>query len=283
MSRLSSQPAWIAIPRWELYAWLRAGFSTRVGGLSVVYGPGEQNLGWTPDDDAGLVSANRQAFLLAVARGAPMELQTLQQVHGCLVRDLRDETGPVMSREGKALLEGDGSLTQTPGVMLGILTADCVPVLIADRRQRVVAAIHAGWRGTVGCIVEHGIRVMQARYDTRPEDLIAAIGPAIGPCCFEVGEEVRSHFLEEFPYGEELVSASYSGVGGSEAASVRIDLPEANRRQLLASGVPAGNIQVLAECTACTRLPDSSRKYFSHRAEKGFTGRLMSVIGVASE
>ncbi len=268
-------PGWMPVPAWVSFPWLRAGFSVRQGGVSQVYGPDEQNLSWTAEDDAARVAANRGAYLAAVARGAAMELVTLQQIHGCVVRDIDAETGPLMSASGRAVLQGDGLITQTPGRMLGMVTADCVPVLVADTRLRAVGAFHAGWRGTVARIAEHGIAMMRARYGSHSQDLVAAIGPSIGPCCFLVGDEVRAQFVAEFPYGEALVSTSAGGL--------HLDLAEANRRQLLTAGVPTENVQLLAECTACTRTADGARKYFSHRAEQGFTGRMLSVVGVAPE
>jgi len=113
---------------------------------------------------------------------------------------------------------------------------------------------------------------MKLRYGSRSSDLIAAIGPAIGPCCFEVGPEVRSAFESEFSYAPEL----FSEVG----SQIHLDLFEANRRQLLDAGVATGKISLVGECTACTRLSDGRRKYFSHRSEHGFTGRMLNVIGV---
>jgi hypothetical protein len=156
--------------------------------------------------------------------------------------------------------------------MLGVQTADCVPVLIADVNKRVVAAIHAGWRGTVARIVEHGIATMREVYGSRPEDMVAAVGPSIGACCYAVGDEVRSNFGAQFKYAEALFRTT-------EGGQMHLDLWEANRRQLLDAGVPEAGITVMGECTACA-VAQQERKYFSHRAEHGFTGRMMSVIGV---
>ncbi len=279
MSEQVPTPGWMPVPTWERFPWLRAGFSTRQGGGSQVYGASEQNLGWTSEDDPSVVAANRKAFVSAVAGGAVMDLFTLQQVHGNSVCDLDNEAGPYRSSEGKALLQGDGLISRRPGRLLGIITADCIPVLVADTRHRAVAAFHAGWRGTVDRIVERGLHAMRTRYGSGLEDLVAAIGPSIGPCCFAVGEEVRARFLAEFSYGADLVSEAAARVGVE--ASAKVNLAEANHRQLLASGLLSANIQRMAECTACTRLPNGGRKYFSHRAEKGFTGRMMSTIGIA--
>ncbi len=172
-------------------------------------------------------------------------------------------------------------------------------MLVADTRTHAVGAFHAGWRGTLARIVERGIGSMRLRYGSEPGDLVAAIGPCVGACCYSVGEEVRSGFDGQFAYAATLFSERAEadvvrerypmmfmnvrapGHGDSEMKAY-LDLVEANRRQLLDAGVPASNISVLAECTACTRLPDGRRKYFSHRDEHGFTGRMLSAIGAVA-
>lgn len=265
-------PSFQTVPEWTLFLWLRAGFSARHGGLSTAYGPGQQNLGWTVEEDPSIVAGNRRAFVAAIAAGAAPSLVTLQQTHGNTIRDMDGEAPPLMTPEGKAILHGDGLMTAQPGRLLGVITADCVPVLVADTRRRAVAAFHAGWRGTLAGIVEQGIGRMRERYGSAPEDLVAAVGPAIGPCCFAVGDEVRGRFEERYGYAAELFSAI-----GSET---HMDLPLANRRQLLEAGVPADKISIVGGCTACTRLADGRRMYFSHRAERGITGRMLSVVGV---
>ena len=121
-------------------------------------------------------------------------------------------------------------------------------------------------------IVEQGIARMRAEYGSQPEDLVAAVGPSIGACCYAVGDEVRSEFGSQFGYAEELFRRM-------DGENIHLDLWEANRRQLLDAGVEAERITVVGECTACA-VSDGERKYFSHRAEHGFTGRMMSVVGV---
>lgn len=205
-----------------------------------------------------------------------LRVVTLKQVHSAVIQTIREEDGVFERRleteEGKAVLEGDGAVTNLPGVMLGVQTADCVPVLVADVSKRVVGAFHAGWRGTVARIVERGIEAMRQEYGSRPEDLVAAVGPSIGACCYAVGEEVRSGFEAQFAYAGELFKTVDDG-------QMHLDLWEANRRQLLDAGVAPEAITVIGECTACA-VSAGERKYFSHRAEHGFTGRMMSVIGV---
>ncbi len=285
MGEAQVTPGFLQIPGWDWFPWLRAGFSTRQGGDSQAYGPNEQNLGWTAEDDPAVIARNRAAFFAAIANNASIEPVTLQQIHGCAVRDMDREPGPLMSPEGKALLQGDGMMTGTPGRMLGILTADCVPVLVADPQNHAVAAFHAGWRGTLARIVEGGISAMAARFGSDPSELLAAIGPSIGSCCFAVGGEVRTQFLSAFSYGAELFNEVPAHVASSSAEDIDIhlDLTQANQRQLLAAGLPGENISLLSECTACTRLEDGRRKYFSHRSERGVTGRMMSAIAIVTD
>jgi YfiH family protein len=266
----------LRVPGWDRFAWLVAGFSTRQGGGSTVYSNGqngEQNLGWTADDEAAIVAANRGSFVGAVAGEGTFELVTVRQVHGDVVQAVVRGQGELWTPDGKAALQGDGLITREPGLMLGVQTADCVPILIADTRTRAVGAFHAGWRGTVAHIVEAGVRQMAEEFGSRGEDLIAAVGPSIGPCCFEVGDEVSAEFERAFPYGGELIAKRAVG-------RPHVDLWEANRRQLLFAGVAPHAITVVGECTVCSRLEDGRRKYFSHRAEQGRTGRMLSVVGV---
>jgi polyphenol oxidase len=283
---------------WDRYPWLSAGFSTRQGGQSEAYGHAEQNLGWTKEDAPETVAANRRRFLQAVAGPKPGLLVTVRQFHSGLIRFADSGADPLTTPDGRALLRGDALITGNHGLLLGIITADCVPVLVADVRRRVVAAFHAGWRGTLARIVERGIGAMRLQYGSNPRDLIAAIGPAIGACCFAVGQEVRFDFESQFSYAPELFSEVYDSdpvrdkypllfltaraPGHSPIGpQTHLDLIEANRRQLLDSGLSLSRITLTSECTACARLPDGRRRYFSHRAEHGFTGRMLSVIGIA--
>jgi YfiH family protein len=258
----------VRVPGWEQYLWLRHGFSTRIGGLSTVYGDGDLNLGWTKDDDPKLVAGNRRRLLESVGWDAGSDLLTVRQVHGTQVLVVAEgKAASLIAPDGRAVLEADGLMTAVPGVMLAVQAADCVPVLLADVRQRVVAGFHAGWRGTAAGIVELGVAKMIAEFGSRPEDLVGAVGPAIGACSYTVGEEVRERFAARFGYAAELFQGD------------RVDLWEANRRQLLGAGLREDRVTVVGECTACARV-NGRRKYFSHRAEKGFTGRAMGVIGV---
>jgi hypothetical protein len=287
---------WLAVPAWEKPGrlnldWLWHGFSTRRGGASRAYcadgAPGELNLGFTPSDDRETVVRNRRLLAEAVSGDPVMPLVTLRQIHSSLIL-----TAGAADACRELPWKGDGMTTDEPGLLLGIQTADCIPVLVADRKRRVVAAFHAGWRGTVKRIVENGIGRMRLLYGCRPEDLIAAIGPGVGACCYAVGEEVLSGFESQFAYARELFREVYStdpvrnkypmlfltqrAPGHSPIGpSLHLNLVEANRRQLLAAGLKPRSIQSIGGCTSCQR-----EMFFSHRASQGHAGRMMSVIGI---
>ena len=192
----------------------------------------------------------------------------------------------------KSALAGDGLITQTPGLLLAILTADCLPVILVDAKRRAVGVFHAGWRGTVKRIVEKGVGEMQRCFGTSPGDIRAAIGPGVHGCCYNVGPEVRTQFESQFEYGSKLfreveesdpVREKYPllfltarAPGHSELPKkIFLDLVEANRRQLLAAGVAAKNISASPLCTSCR-----TDLLFSYRAEKGVTGRMMAAAGI---
>jgi polyphenol oxidase len=262
----------LRVPQWISERWLVHGFSTRVGGVSRISGVsrpgGDLNLGFTAGDTAEAVSFNRECFLKSVATDSSecdtrWGLVTLKQMHSAVVRPVAG-TGAAE----RASLWGDGLITGEPGVLLGIQTADCLPILIADRKRRGVGAFHAGWRGTLKGIVQRGVASMGREFGSMPEDLIAAIGPGIGPCCFAVGAEVRELFAARYPYSDELFS------GGDRRLT--LDLVEANRRQLQAAGLAPEAVFSFNACTSCR-----TDEFFSYRAERGKTGRMMAVIGIA--
>ena len=270
----------VQVRGWKEMAWLRHGFSMRSGGVSTVYrgsgienADGDLNTGWTAADDPANVAENRRRLIEAVG-GGDSALVTVRQMHSARSLVVPEDVSGFFTSEGRAALEADGLMTKVPGVLLGIQTADCVAVLVADERLRVVAGFHAGWRGTVAGIVEKGIAQMSAEYGSRPEDLVAAVGPSIGDCCYSVGEEVREAFADGFSYASDLFE--------SRGERLFLDLWEANRHQLLAAGVSEARISVVGECSGCAGLP-GRRRYFSHRCENGFTGRMMSVIGVVGD
>lgn len=265
------------------------GFSTRLSGYSAAYGGDQLNLGFTASDTKLAVERNRRSLIRGVAgteRSLP-PLITLRQIHSGLVHILKSK-----DRIPKSPLKGDGIVTSRAEVLLGIQVADCVPVLVGDTNRRAVGAFHAGWRGTAKRIVERGVGSMRAVFGSRPEDLYAAIGPCIHSCCYAVGSEVIDEFQSQFSYADGLFSEVYDrdpikekypllfltarAPGHSNIGpQTHLDLVEANRRQLLAAGIPEDHIWAAEECTSCR-----TDLLFSHRAEAGYTGRMMGVIGI---
>ena len=182
----------------------------------------------------------------ADAPGLFANLATLKQIHSATCVAARGRAG--MLGQGDALLEN------TLGAVVAVKTADCIPILLADERLRAVAAVHAGWRGTVAGIVARAVEAMAREFGTRPEDMHAAIGPGIGKCCYEVGPEVAAHF--------------------GESGRAHIDLAEANRRQLVECGIPGQRIYVANLCTQCR-----ADEFYSFRRDREIAGRLYSFAG----
>ena len=170
-------------------------------------------------------------------------------------------------------------LTGLPGLLLAIQTADCMPILLLDPRGGAVAAVHAGWRGTLKRIVEKAIRRMQTRFGSDPEQCIAIVGPSIRNCCYSVGSEILSAFEREFSYALSLFTPSSDAVSNLQRPISQktwfLDLPTACKQQLLDCGLEEARILADPPCTAC-----DTQRFFSHRAEAGRCGRMMAVIGV---
>jgi purine-nucleoside/S-methyl-5'-thioadenosine phosphorylase / adenosine deaminase len=273
-------------------SWLVHGFSTRQGGVSTCYRGKSLSLGVTQHDTKENVARNRALFLGALGAehkdGSLWPLVQLKQIHSSVVQRV-DAVPP------RAALAGDGLITNTPGLLLAIKTADCVPVLVADAKRRAVGAFHAGWRGTVARVVEKGIGEMRRQFGSLPRDLHAVIGPCVRRCCYQVGPEERTAFESQFSYADELFEEVFDADAihvrypllflnqrapghGDLGPEIHLDLVEANQRQLLDTGIREEHISVIDGCTAC----DTSR-FFSHRAEFGQTGRMMAVIGIREE
>jgi YfiH family protein len=267
------------------FPWLVHGFSTRTGGFSRAYGADTLNLGFTKDDPKATVERNRAAFLRELGVGKKSwPLIALRQVHSDIIR--------FVDSPPESPLAGDGLITATPGLLLGIQTADCLPIILVDPKHRAVGVFHAGWRGTVKRIVEKGVGEMRRHFGSRPQDLKATIGPGVHGCCYEVGAEVRENFESQFAYAAKLfreveesdpVREKYPMLFLTARApghsvlpkKIFLDLVEANRQQLLAVGVSAKSIEASSLCTNCR-----TDLLFSYRAEKGKTGRMMGVVGI---
>lgn len=266
--------------------WLVHAFSTRRGGVSRVYGGNALNLGFTKHDSRSAVERNRELFLkkLCVAQGRRWPVITLRQIHSDLIR--------CVDREPPHLLFGDGLITNTPGLLLAVLTADCLPVIVVDKKRHAVGVFHSGWRGTLKRVVEKGVGELRRWFASDPRDLVAAIGPGVQGCSYEVGQEVRDRFQTQFAYTDTLfrevkesdlirekhplLFLTARPPGHSELpVKLFLDLVEANRRQLVDAGVSPKNIEASSLCTACR-----TDLLFSFRGEQGVTGRLMGVVGI---
>jgi len=270
--------------------WLVHGFSTRLGGVSRHYGGSALNLGFTPEDSRASVVRNRQLFLkeLGVANGRKTwPLISLRQIHSDLI--YRVDSPP------DEPLAGDGLITDTAGLLVAVQAADCLPIILVDKKRKAIGVFHAGWRGTVKRIVEKGVGEMRRHFRTDPKHIMAAIGPGVQSCCYDVGEELRIRFQAQFSYADSLfrevkesdpvrekyplLFLSARAPGHSDLLTkLFLDLKEANRQQLLDAGVLAKNIDSNFPCTAC-----HTELLFSYRAEKGKTGRMMAVAGIRSQ
>ena len=272
--------AFLQVPAFSAFPWLIHGFSTSQGGLSPLNGTDVLNLGFTEWDSRENVQKNRKLFQSALAANE-LNLVSLKQFHSDVVCGF--------SSAPNEPANADVSITNTPNLLLGIQTADCVPILLLDPKKRAVAAVHAGWRGTLQRIVEKTIGRMKMEFNTDPGDLLAAIGPAIGGCCYEVGTEVATAFHSQFADAPEWFDELRTGDEPNPLQwlnqfppghqpppkNVRLDLRKANRAQLLAAGLRPQNIFVNDLCTACR--PDL---LFSYRKQGSESGRMMSVIGI---
>ena len=182
-------------------------------------------------------------------------LATLHQIHS----DIVVRAGGLSGRIG----DGDALIANTPGQLVAVKTADCIPLLMVDPRNRAVAAVHAGWRGTVSRIAQKAVQHLEGNFSSQAEDLHVAIGPGIGKCCYKVGADVAFHFRE---YDQALSDLT---------RSAHLDLAEINHKQLIESGVPPEKIYVAGLCTFCH--PDD---FHSYRRDRDQAGRMLSVIGL---
>ena len=229
------------------------------------------NLAGFNEDTAENILENRRRFLkLFPSESSDWALAGCWQVHGSDVRLINNLAAAKPAEDARGdTIYCDAILSDARGVLAGVKTADCVPILIGDPKTGAFAAIHAGWRGTLAEIATKALQRMRAAYKTNPSDVRIAIGPAAGSCCYEVGTDVIDPFRKKFP-DQELFTETHDG-------HACINLLEANRSQLIAAGVDSGRISIAPLCTMCR-----TDLFFSYRREKnvqGKVGRLMSVIG----
>ena len=186
--------------------------------------------------------------------GSCHNLATLHQIH----------SDTVVSADGRSgcLGDGDALLENTPGSLVAVKTADCIPLLMVDPVHRAVAAVHAGWRGSARNISARAVREMQAKFGSRPMDLHVAVGPGIGKCCYEVGPEVASQFVD---YDPELSNSTQPA---------HLNLGDINRRQAVACGVDPSRIYFAGLCTMC------NQDFHSFRRDQLRAGRMLSVVGI---
>lgn len=309
------------------FPWLVHGFSLRRARHDDVRQTQDFNLGITPQAQPSQVEQNRRRFVNAL--DADAALASLRQTHSATVWQVvraPDSTGspcgspleyrpagwplpklpaggargpnarsrPSPPLPGEDPRAGDALVTSEPGLLLSVRVADCLPVLLVDRRLRVIAAIHAGWRGALARVIEKTAGELRRLAGSRPDDLVAALGPAIGPCCYEVGEEVIDAFRGRFaasdaffrkpalnaevprPDRHTLLFHTQAPPGHRrERANLHLDLPAVARSQLLAAGLKPSAIHASGYCTAC-----HAALFFSHRREGASAGRMMAAIGV---
>ena len=288
-------------PALAKFDWLVHGFSTRLGGASELPAASHSakskpervlNLGFTDWDTRARVTENRTKFFRAIG-AENMRIAALRQIHSDVAHRAEAEIVEASGASGKDALQGDALFTRDPGILLIVQTADCVPVLLADTKQRCIAAIHSGWRGTLKRIAAKTLGRMTMEFGTRPEDVIAAIGPAIGRCCYEVGSDVARDFDAQFPDARAWFDGPFDALASGESdpnwlpwltrkppghapspLRVRLDLLAANCAILMEAGIPPRQISVAKLCTACR-----SDLLFSYRREKA-TGRLIAAIGI---
>lgn len=242
-------------------------FTTRKAGVSSA--PfANLNLALHTGDDREKVKENRK-IISSVLGVEPNNWVAGKQVHGSQVRVVTEqEKGRGALDYGSALEDTDALITNIPGLVLTSYHADCVSILILDPNKKAIGVAHAGWRGTVDKIGIKTLQKMQEVYGSQLQDFLIAIGPSIGPCCFEVDEKVLLPWKENFPYWQEITKP----VGSNKWL---IDLWETNKREFLELGVIEKNIAVTDLCTSCR-----TDLFFSYRAEKGRTGRMAALIAL---
>jgi YfiH family protein len=298
---------WLECRAFRRLPWLLHAFSTRQGGVSEAPLAG-LNLGFIEADRRANVEENRRRFFRQLGADS-FVLASVRQSHSShvyqVVRgasgnvDFRPFGYPAPLRPTARLPVGDALVTDQPGMLLSVRSADCLPILLVDPGRPAVAAVHAGWRGGLQRIVEKAVGVMRAVFGSDPRRIRAAIGPGIRACCYQVGEAVVAAYCGRFARGEQFflpitktgtasaparhhpllfLSPDPPGHGSGGPAAARLDLVAVAREQLHSAGLRPSNVQVADFCTACR-----TDLFFSHRREGSSTGRTMAVIGIRPE
>ncbi len=258
---------------WRAYPFFTHAFCTRRGGvsegafaslnMSLKEGDTDENISKNWDIVAAAFGVSRRNFF------------QVHQVHRDRILAMDDAESQTFDQQD---MDYDAIITNQPGLAICMKTADCVPVLMVDTEKRIVAAVHAGWRGSALNISGKVLRLLSERYGTRPQDVQAAIGPAIGACCYEVDATVYKA-MEFHPARDKIFTSqpgpeTETGMGmGREMGKWKLNLALANRHQLQELGVPPENILEADICTSC-----ASDRFYSHRKEGGITGRLLNFI-----
>lgn len=288
------------VPSLAKLDWLVHGFSTRTGGTSAlgsappigtasIKAESILNLGYTDWDSKENVIENRARFFRAIG-ARDMRVVTLQQIHSDIVHVVVAGSHPGAESDAP---KGDALVTVEKGILLAVQTADCIPILLADTKRKAVAAIHAGWRGTLQRIAAKTIGRMQMEFGTQPKDVVGALGPGIGGCCYEVGHEVAKEFAAQFPNARDWFEGPLDAVASGDndpnwlpwltmkppghappPPRVHLNLIAANRSILIDAGVSPKNIADSGLCTSC-----HTDLFFSYRRERT-TGRMMAAIGI---
>lgn len=263
IEKLSQNILYLASEGMDSAGGVAHGFSTRVGGVSEGMWAG-LNLGARRGDDPDHVRENCRRFLSAI--GAGSTLAKTNQVHGDGVRVITtaDQLEDIC---GKVDYEADALVTALPGVALMVTVADCVPILLYDPVRRVVAAIHSGWRGTAAGVVTRTVERMVDVYNCRPGDILAAIGPSIGPEHFETHEDVPNAMMAA------LATPALQFIQIKENGKFSVDLKGLNRLRLEQAGLSPDHIAVSTECTAC-----NEERYWSHRKMGNNRGTMAAAI-----
>ncbi len=231
-----------------------------------IYYPHSFSLALHTGENEAKIIENRKVIAASLKSDKNLHFIVANQTHSDNIKVIgKIETKGWESLED-AIEDCDALITNEKGIVLTILTADCVPVLLYDSKKKIVAAVHAGWKGTKAKIVAKTVKKMKKVYGCEPENIIAAVAPSIGSCCYEVGEDVARHFFDTAD-GFRKTGEKYM-----------LDLPFINKKQLLDVGLKEANIEMSDVCTAC-----EVDRYFSHRKEQGCSGRFMSMIGLSAD